>query len=448
MRTLIFFLLPLAVAGCVLKPHEATDEARNLATVGARLGYAATQRSVPDLPASPNWRDVLQRAFLANGDLEASYHEWAMAIHRIDQAGSWPSQPVELGFEYMFSGERMKSFDRMTFSAGLMDASALPNKTYASAKVAWRDAQAAGERFRAAKFDLQMKVLQSWADYALQAERIRIQQQNLELLRLVANTAASRVRAGASQQEQLRADVAFRTADNELATARATLEQQRARLNGLLMRGADASLVPLASMPTGRPLPMDDQTLIAASVSNSPDLAALGHDRESREAAIQRARLEYLPEINPMAVLTGSLSQSIGAAVVLPTQLPKINAMVAEARSDLRRVEMSLAQAKSDRSARFLATLFALRDAERRGQVFESDIVPLAERTVQLSRQGYAAGASTYIDLIDAQRTLLDARLMAAEARTVREKMLAELEALAGMDIEAISPAATTRPQE
>ncbi|MFT3787534.1 MAG: TolC family protein [Tepidisphaeraceae bacterium] len=434
----------LLLSGCVIKPGDSGKEVDRLNATGKQFGFTVSQRALPELPTGPTWQGVLQRAFLANGDLEASYHEWAMAVQRIDQTGTWPTSPVELGFDYMFSSERMKSFNRLTVSANLMDGSALPNKTYIDAKIAWRDAQAAGERFRAAKFDLQMRVLQAWADYALQAERVRIQEQNVALLRLVTETAASRVRVGGGQQEQLRADVELKTAENELASVRSTLNQQRATLNAMLRRSADAPLEPPVVMPEPRALPADD-ALLAAGVSNNADLAALGHDRSARESAIERAKLEYLPEINPMAAFTGNVSQSLGASLTLPTQFPKLRAMVAEARADLRRVEAMAAQAKADRTGKFLATLLALRDAERRSRVFEQDILPLAQRSVDLVRQGYAAGTSSYLDLIDAQRMLLDTRLMAAEARTMRERMLAELEQLAGMDVETVVSTATTR---
>lgn len=444
MVRLILFTLLLAISGCVIKPAEADFESRRLDDAGRTLGYTTarnkptTRAGAPELPSAPTWREVLHTAFVANGELEASFHEWAMAVERIDQAGTWPTQNVELGFDYMFSGERMKTFDRMTFSIGLMDSSALPNKTYANATVAWRDAQAAGERFRAAKFDLQMRVLQAWADYAFQAERVRIQEQNLSLLQLVSDTAASRVRAGAPQQDQLRADVQLRLAANELATTKAVLDQQRATLNALLQRAPTDPLTPPPTLPMPRPIAASDEALLAAAVDNNPELAALGFDAKAREVAIQRARLEYLPEINPMAAFTGSVSQSLGAAITLPTQLPRIRGMVAEARADLRRVEAMSRQTRSDRAGKFAATLVALRDAERRAAVFDSEVLPLAQQTVELTRRGYGAGTATYLDVIDTQRTLLDVRLLAAEARTSRERMLAELEALAGMDVETV----------
>jgi outer membrane protein TolC len=347
----------------------------------------------------------------------------------------------------MFSPGRMKAFDRTTVNAGLMDATAWPGKTYQSAKVAWRDAQAAGERFRQAKFDLQKRVLDAWTDYALLAERQRIQRENLSLLRLVADTAASRVRAGSAQQEQLRADVALRLAQNELETLAATLRQQQARLNGMLLRPADAPLSPPVTFPSPRTLTTDDETLLSVGISGNAELAALDRERTGRGDALELARMAYLPDFNPMAGFTGSLSQFIGASVVLPTELPKIRAMIRESRADLRRVEAQAAQQRSDRAAEFVATLVALRDAERRAALFENDILPLAQRTVDLGRQGYSSGNVTYTDVIESQRTLLDIRMLIAEARASREKMLADLERLAGADVETLPiTQPTTRP--
>ena len=54
------------------------------------------------------------------------------------------------------------------------------------------------------------------------------------------------------------------------------------------------------------------------------------------------------------------------------------------------------------------------------------------------STQSYTTGGVGLIELIDSQRLLLDAKLTLAEARAGREKRLAELEALAGVDIETL----------
>src|SRR5439155_20511117 len=114
---------------------------------------------------------------------------------------------------------QMKTFDRMTFTGGIdtMKNLSFPAKVAQAGKVALDEARAAGERFRAAKFDLQRRVLTAWADYALLAEQARIRNEQVALARAALDTARSRVQAGGAQDDLLRADVAHRTAQGALA---------------------------------------------------------------------------------------------------------------------------------------------------------------------------------------------------------------------------------------
>lgn len=441
-RLFIVISLAFFISGCVLKPDEADDEQRRLDAAAGQYLTPMEKRELPDLPPEPTWRHVLRRAFLANGELEAAYHEWAMAVARIDVAGAYPSAPVSLGFEYMFSADNMKAWDRTTVSATFDNGAGglpLPNKVKQDAVIATRDAQAAGERFAAAKFRLQRQVLRAWIDYTLLAEQIRIQEANTALLKLLNDTAAGRLQAGGSQQDLLRTDIELRMGQDELATLQSRLPQMRAMLNGLLGRPPDAPLPAPATMPAARPVPADDARLFAVGVDANPELKALAHSVAGRADAIERARMEYLPDINPMAGFTGSVAQFVGADVMIPTAIPKIRAMVRESRANLARVQAMQRQTATDRRAEYVAAVYALRNAERQAELFEKTILPATQQVLDSARQHYTAGTAGYLDLIEAQRILLDVRLTIAQARATRERSLADLEALAGIDFETLN---------
>ena len=172
---------------------------------------------------------MLQRAFLANGELEASYFEWKAALARIPQAAAYPNANLAPSFSYMFSGGNMKAWNRTTVNVGFdpMQNLAFPTKVVQAGKVAFEDARAAGYKFSAAKFELQRKVLSAYLDYALTAEKARIQEENVSLLRLIAESADTRVQAGAPQQDLLRAQIQLRLAENELANQRSELCRMR-----------------------------------------------------------------------------------------------------------------------------------------------------------------------------------------------------------------------------
>lgn len=442
--------LPVAavLTGCVVAPREAQEVKQAAAEVGMERDYLTPyeKRSLPELPAEPTWRDVLRRAFYANGDLEAAYHEWAMAVTRIDQRGTWPEQPLEVGFEYMFSGANMKAWDRTTVMAGPMDPVGLPQKAYQAAKVAMRDAEAAGERFLAAKFDLQRRVLMMWQEYVLAAERVRVQRENVSLLRILTESAEARVRTGAAQQELLRADVELRMAENTLGRLEADVRQTRARLASMIGVDPATGVLPAPTkLDEPRFVPTDDR-LLSLGVTSNPALGALAKDVEGRRDALERARMEWLPDVRPTFSFTGSVSQAVGLGVSLPTAVPKIRAMVEETRADVRRTEAMYRQGKLDRAGQFVAAMYSLRNAEREATVFETEILPAAEATLANARQGYTAGRVMFQDFVEAQRALLDVRLMVAEVRTMRETRLAELEALAGADVETLDRETTATP--
>lgn len=450
MKSLKPIALALAAAvmlsGCVLTPKGADAETARLNEAGREYEPPVEERQLPELPEEPTWRDVLRRAFLANGELEAAYFEWKAAMQRVPQAAGYPNQSVMLGFDYMFSDENLKGWDRTTIQADFMDPIALPRKVRKAGQIALADAQAAGRRFEAAKFDLQQRVLSTYADYALAAERVRIGRQNVELLRMLSETAANRVAAGASQQELLRADVAYRLAQNELATTESALPQLRAELNALMGREPTAPLPAPKVLPALRPLPADDAALILIATDKNPELAALAHEVQGRRDAVELARMQYIPDFNPFAAITGDVSQLLGASLVVPTNLPQIRGAIDEARAMVRGSEATLRQARLERSARFVAALYALRNYERQIELFETSILPATESVLSNARQRYAAGTGMFQDLIESQRTLLDVRLTVAEARAAREKRLAELETLAGVDVETLTENATTRP--
>lgn len=428
------------LSGCVLAPQGTLEEHAKLDEVSPRFEPPAETRELPVVPARATWRDVLHRAFLANGELESAYFEWKGALARIDQAATWPNTNVAVGFSYMFSRENMKFWDRVTIGAGFdpsMNLS-LPIKVQTAGEVALEAARQASERFRAAKFDLQRRVLSAYLDLALTEERIRIERDNLALLKLLSDSAAGRAQAGGPLQDLLKAQIESQIAKNELANLEAEANSMRGMLNGMLARDAKAPMKLPPSLPSPRPVAADDARLITVAVDQNPELAGLAHQVAGRTDAIELARLAYLPDFIPSASITGSISQVIATMVMLPTKIPAIRAAINEAEAMTQSAEATLRQTAQDRAASFVASLYIMRNAERQTELYLKRVVPAAQQLVSSSQNAYAAGAVGFADLIDSERTLISVRRLLAQVRIEREKRLAEIEALAGVDIETL----------
>jgi outer membrane protein TolC len=449
-RVPLLAAVALAVGGCVLSPPGQRQERDRLTAAAEPYRQPAERRPpLPELPSPATWRDVLSRALLANGDLEAGYFDWAAAYHRIDQRAGYPNTKLAPQFGYMFGGERMKSWDRTTVTVGFDPAVPLmfPGKVAKDGEMALADARAAAERFRAKKFEVQAKVLQLYADLVAQRESVRIHHETLGLLRLTVDSAARRLEAGGgSHAEVLRAQTALATETNEHRAMAAEADMTAAMLNGMLARDPRAPIDVPPGPPAARPLAASDDALIAAATDANPRLRELAHELSGRADALELARMEYIPDVNPMVGVTGGVSQMVQAMVMLPTTLPQIRARIAENRALLAGTRAMLRQSRSDKAAAFVAALYALRNAERESALLRDEVLPKARASFDAVRQSYASGAAGFTDLIDAQRMLLDVQLMQTEAAAEREKRLAELEELAGVDVETLAAPPATRP--
>jgi outer membrane protein TolC len=350
----------------------------------------------------------------------------------------------------MFSRENIKAWDRMTISAGFDPSMSLqlPIKVEAAGRVAFEAAREAGERFRVAKFDLQRRVLNAYLDLALAAERARIERDNVNLLKQLAASAAARAQAGAPMQDLLKVETDSELAKNNLRNLEAEVRSARSVLNGLLARDPTAPLE-VPGLPPPRSVTRDDSRLIAMAVDRNPELAALARQVAGRENAVEQALLAFLPDIAPNFSINGSISQTVSAMVMLPTTLPQIQAAIDNAEAMVRSAQAAIRQTGNDRAASFVAALYFMRNAERQTSFFHRRLTPLVEQLLVASREAYAAGTVAFADLIDSKRTYINIRRLVAEARIERERRLAEMEALAGVDIETLGrPAliATTEP--
>ncbi len=441
----VALLCAMCVSGCVLAPAGLPRERATLKQAGSPYEPPIEERAVPELSAQPGWRELLGLAFAANGELEADYFEWKAALERVAIAAGWPDTNLAPSFGYMFSGERLKAWDRTTVNVGFdpMQSLSWPSKVKKAGELALEEARGAGSRFVAAKFALQRKVLESWLELALVEEKGRIQQERARLAKLAYDSAAQRAAVAGEHRDLLRAQVDQRNAEIELAGLRTQAQAARAMLNGMLARAADAPLEIEPVLPGPRPLPADDAALLAAGVENNPELRSLAFAVTARQDALELARLQYLPDFNPFVGFTGSVQQTIGVGVSLPTRLPQIRAGIEEARAMLRGAQAVLRQTRLDRRSSFVAGLHVLRFSERQAAFFDREVLPAAEQVLGSARQAYATGKASFLELIDAQRVLLDVRLGIAEARIERERRLAEIEELAGLDVETLPLRAT-----
>jgi outer membrane protein, heavy metal efflux system len=432
----------LLAAGCAARRPAGEGAERSKAHAA---GVAYTELvELPKLSAEPTPDEYLRYAFLANADLQQRYWQWRSAIERIPQDTSFPN--IAVPFSILFGGGSMKLWDRLT--VGLtndpMTNITHPKKLETAGERDLEDARAAGERFLEAKFELQGKVLSSYYDLALLGEEIRIQDESNALLDAVMRQAiAGAATGGTPQQDLLKAEAELDIARNNRDNLKARAAPLQARMNALLGRGAAEPVALPASVPEAREVPVADEALIRAGAARSAQLAALDRDIKGREQALKLAEEAYLPDFALSTSISGAAG-NLGGMVILPTRREAITAAIAQAHADIASAQAARTQYELDLAASFVLNLSILRNDERQREFFENTVIPRAREAVQLAQASYTTGRGRFSDVLDAQRTLLDTRLVVAQLRVEREKALAAIETWSTVDVETLRPGAVS----
>ena len=107
-----------------------------------------------------------------------------------------------------------------------------------------------------------------------------------------------------------------------------------------------------------------------------------------------------------------------------------------QAKARARKVSAQRLQKENDIVAQTAKVLYEFEDSERKVALYADTLILKAKEMLEASEVAYRAGTIDFLSLIDAQRTLLGFELLGERAVTDYLQRLAELEMLAGGEIE------------
>ncbi|MDB5174109.1 MAG: outer rane efflux protein [Phycisphaerales bacterium] len=438
-RSLVFasvaiLALSFFLAGCTVHPPGESEE-RNAARAA---GTPFVHRQAQPLPERPTEDDMVRRAMESNPELEQKYWEWRAAIEQIPQDGTQSTNLALFAGLGITNGSTRLDSTTLGLGNDPMADIVLPPKLSTAARRALENARAAGLRFRKTQFELRAKVLNAYADYALTAEMLRLEEAIARLLETAVTAVEAKNRAGAGgQQDVLRARNELGLAQNDVANLQSQLPAGRAALNALLDRPVDAPIPVPDTMPMSAPVSQSDGEVLELAASRNPEWSALAREVSAHEDGLRLARLQYLPDVSLSANtdLTG-VTQSLAGMVTVPLlRYQAIDAAVAQAQANLKATQAMRRRAGNDLAAQVVMDLSVIRDADRQLGLFEQTILPRARQAASVVRSSYETGQSSLLDLLEAQRSVIAIGRLAANLRAVREKRLADLEAITGRPI-------------
>jgi outer membrane protein TolC len=143
---------------------------------------------------------------------------------------------------------------------------------------------------------------------------------------------------------------------------------------------------------------------------NRPDIVGAEATLEARRAQVRVLERERRPDIELQLrrdALTGSGSTALRAVITIPifdfgSNKSERRALEAEARAD----EATIALLRSQAATQVEQALLRLQQQRQTVERYRTGIVPLTLDLLRKTQIGYAAGASTYLEVLEAQRTL------------------------------------------
>jgi outer membrane protein, heavy metal efflux system len=430
--------LLVGLTGCTIHPPGEREERDAAAQSGKPFEKRTEDRQIMPLPQNPTPDQLVEYALLNNAELEQHYWEWRSAIEQIPQDGTQTTTLNIAAGTSITNGRASWGSSTVSLANDPMTDIKWPGKLDAAAKQTLQNAKAAGRRFIKAKYDLRNKVLSAYYDYALNAELIRLEESNEQLLQTMATVTQARSRAGSSsQQDVLKAGNEIDLSRNDIADMRSQLPSERAAINALLSRPADAPLPLPTDIPSMRSIAYSDTELIDLAAKQNPELLALADEIHGRREGIRLAKLQYVPDFNLSAGtdLMGVTQSVVGQATIPIFRYEALNAAIAQAEANLRASEAMRRQAGNDLESQVLADIAIIRDAERQIDLFEHSILPRTRQMVDVGRSAYETGQSPLLDLLDDERALIGIERLVANLTVTREKHLAELESITASDL-------------
>ena len=122
----------------------------------------------------------------------------------------------------------------------------------------------------------------------------------------------------------------------------------------------------------------------------------------------------------------------VSLSMNIPIWREKYAAREREARARYLAALHARAQKENSLTATAQRTLFEHRDAGRKIALYRDVLIPKAKESIRSTETAFRAGSATFLDLVDAERSLLEFELSFERALANRAQRLAELEMLVG----------------
>ncbi len=384
-----------------------------------------------------------------NSQLQAAYHQWQGAVHSIAAQRALPDPMLTYGYYFQSVETRIGPQEQ---SFGLSQTIPGFGKLSAMEAIASATANAARQRYQSTRLNLDFSITQAYAELYFLERSIGITQDRIDLVQHLEEVARTRYSAGSPMAPILQAQVELGRLEDHLNALNDQQRPLQAKLNALLNRPVDASLSSIAFPLPYHPIGSNAVERIGALGTTSPELMELAAKVQQGDHQLTLAKRQRLPDfsLGVTYIDTGNAATAVPdsgkdpvigtVGISLPIWFGKNHARIESAANLKTAAELSLENRRETLDAEIQQVLFKLRDADRKINLYRDSLIPKANQSLEVNLQGYAAGSMEFINLIDAERVLLEFELAYERALADHLVARATLSQLTGIDFLKGSP--------
>lgn len=391
---------------CVVSPPRIRKLLTGPAVLLLSLAIAASALPAMAQAAPLTLERALQSAFAHNPSLAAAQWEIGVAEGDRQQAGLIPNPQVS------WEAEDTRRRSRTT-TLMLSQPLELGGKRGARIEVAERAQDAAGIELERRRNELRADVFQAFYNSTIAQQRLLLTEQSLQLAERGLRVAQGRINAGkAAPVEAMRAQVQLSQVRLELRRAerdQATAYQQLAQVTG----APQATFTRVEEPTTALPAIASPQTLLDR-LPTTAELRLARLQINQKEASLGLEKALRIPDLT---VSIGSQYSEtdrervnlLGVSMPIPLfNRNQGNVLAAARRTDQARDLRNASELRLRSEVQSGLEQWATANTEV--NAFNQVILPAAQSAVDTATRGFEMGKFNFLDVLDAQRTLFEAR--------------------------------------
>lgn len=399
--------------------------ASSAAMAGSEASNVVSVRSV---------REAVDRAMERALDLQAATAARKGAEGGLDQAGLLPNPQLTIEAENFAGSGVNRGFRAVEVTVGISQLIELGGKRAARRDIAQAELTLAGHDYEAVRRDLVRDVVAVYSDAVAAARAVQIARERVAIANDVAKAVGERLEAGKEPLIQARrADVSRSAAKIAEEQAVRKLKIARRALATMMATPDVEFVVDHSWFENIGPPPSTSN--VTRGVLATPEYQRWDAVIDRSRAALSAEEAAAVPDLTVGAGIrrfqdTGDSAFLASVSIPIPV-FNRNQGAIRRAGADLVLTEVNA------RKARLLLTA-ALAEAEQKlanawgeANALVTSVIPAANEAFAFARDGYRSGKFSFLDVIDTQRTLLDAKEQLNEALRQVHVSRAEVDRLA-----------------